>query len=88
LIIAFDEHRVSSNFKFGILLQKEGQVYFLKTLWNTFYYYVQTVPSIVEMCLYVQFTEEDILSNTEETQEFQEFLSILGETVKLQGFTG
>ncbi|XP_059922146.1 rap1 GTPase-activating protein 1 isoform X2 [Gadus macrocephalus] len=59
LIIAFDEHRVSSNFKFGILLQKEGQ-----------------------------FTEEDILSNTEETQEFQEFLSILGETVKLQGFTG
>ncbi|KAK0149704.1 Rap1 GTPase-activating protein 1 [Merluccius polli] len=59
LIIAFDEHRVSSNFKFGILFQKEGQI-----------------------------TEEDILSNTEESEEFQEFLSILGETVQLQGFTG
>lgn len=26
LITAFDEHRVSPNFKFGILCQKEGQV--------------------------------------------------------------
>lgn len=26
LITAFDEHRVSPNFKFGILYQKEGQV--------------------------------------------------------------
>ncbi len=33
-------------------------------------------------------TEEDILSNNEESEEFLEFLSILGQTVKLQGFTG
>uniref|UniRef100_A0A671WC28 Si:ch1073-90m23.1 n=1 Tax=Sparus aurata TaxID=8175 RepID=A0A671WC28_SPAAU len=59
LITAFDEHRVSPNFKFGILCQKDGQ-----------------------------FTEEDILSNNEESDEFKEFLSILGETVHLQGFTG
>ncbi|KAG5856297.1 hypothetical protein ANANG_G00006520 [Anguilla anguilla] len=59
LITAFDEHRVSQNFKFGVLYQKEGQL-----------------------------TEEDILSNNEESEEFQAFLSILGETVKLQGFTG
>lgn len=26
LITAFDEHRVSTNFKFGVLCQKEGQV--------------------------------------------------------------
>lgn len=26
LITAFDEHRVSPNFKFGVLYQKEGQV--------------------------------------------------------------
>lgn len=26
LITAFDEHRVSPNFKFGILYQKDGQV--------------------------------------------------------------
>ncbi|XP_048009570.1 rap1 GTPase-activating protein 1 isoform X2 [Megalobrama amblycephala] len=59
IIMAFDEHRVSQNFKFGVLYQREGQL-----------------------------TEEDILSNTEESEEFLEFLSILGQTVKLQGFTG
>ncbi|XP_010883253.2 rap1 GTPase-activating protein 2 isoform X1 [Esox lucius] len=59
LITAFDEHRVSQNFKFGVLYQREGQL-----------------------------TEEDILYNNEESEEFQEFLSILGETVTLQGFTG
>ncbi|XP_074540008.1 rap1 GTPase-activating protein 2 [Halichoeres trimaculatus] len=59
LITAFDEHRVSPNFKFGILYQKEGQL-----------------------------TEEDILSNNEESEEFKDFLSILGETIELQGFTG
>ncbi|XP_054638019.1 rap1 GTPase-activating protein 2 isoform X2 [Dunckerocampus dactyliophorus] len=59
LISAFDEHRVSSNFKFGVLYQKEDQ-----------------------------FTEEDILGNDEESEEFTEFLSILGDTVQLQGFTG
>ncbi|KAM7383309.1 hypothetical protein PAMP_002974 [Pampus punctatissimus] len=59
LITAFDEHRVSPNFKFGVLYQKAGQ-----------------------------FTEEDILSNDEESEEFKEFLSVLGETIQLQGFTG
>ncbi|TKS82218.1 Rap1 GTPase-activating protein 2 [Collichthys lucidus] len=59
LITAFDEHRVSPNFKFGILCQKDRQL-----------------------------TEEDILSNNEESEEFKEFLSILGETIQLQGFTG
>ncbi|XP_056901958.1 rap1 GTPase-activating protein 1 isoform X2 [Takifugu flavidus] len=59
LITAFDEHRVSLNFKFGILCQTEGQV-----------------------------SEEDILSNNGESEEFVEFLSVLGETVQLQGFTG
>uniref|UniRef100_A0A8C4DDF7 Rap-GAP domain-containing protein n=1 Tax=Dicentrarchus labrax TaxID=13489 RepID=A0A8C4DDF7_DICLA len=59
LITAFDEHRVSPNFKFGILYQKDRQ-----------------------------FTEEDILSNNDESEEFKEFLSILGETIQLQGFTG
>ncbi|XP_029476464.1 rap1 GTPase-activating protein 2-like isoform X2 [Oncorhynchus nerka] len=59
LITAFDEHRVSPNFKFGVLYQREGQL-----------------------------TEEDILCNNEESEEFQEFLSILGATVALQGFTG
>ncbi|XP_034409682.1 rap1 GTPase-activating protein 2 isoform X2 [Cyclopterus lumpus] len=59
LITTFDEHRVSPNFKFGILYQKNGQ-----------------------------FTEEDILSNTEESEEFKELLSILGETVGLRGFSG
>ncbi|KAM6968300.1 rap1 GTPase-activating protein 2 [Aplochiton taeniatus] len=59
LITAFDEHRVSQSFKFGVLYQKEGQL-----------------------------TEEDILCNNEESYEFKEFLSILGETVQLQGFKG
>ncbi|KAL7394057.1 hypothetical protein ABVT39_019884 [Epinephelus coioides] len=59
LITAFDEHRVSPNFKFGILYQKDGQ-----------------------------FTEEDILSNNEESEEFKELLSVLGETIQLQGFSG
>ncbi|KAL2084105.1 hypothetical protein ACEWY4_019623 [Coilia grayii] len=59
LIAAFDEHRVSHNFKFGVLYQKEGQL-----------------------------TEEDILSNDEESEEFLDFLSVLGQTVKLRGFTG
>lgn len=36
----------------------------------------------------LQVTEEDILSNNEESEEFAEFLSVLGETVQLQGFTG
>ncbi|KAG9276311.1 rap1 GTPase-activating protein 2-like [Astyanax mexicanus] len=59
LITTFDEHRMSQNFKFGVLYQKEGQL-----------------------------TEEDILSNNEESEEFKDFLSILGQTVKLRGFLG
>ncbi|XP_020783713.2 rap1 GTPase-activating protein 2 isoform X2 [Boleophthalmus pectinirostris] len=59
LIQTFDEHRVSPNFKFGVLYQKDKQL-----------------------------TEEEILSNNEESDEFKEFLSILGETIQLQGFTG
>ncbi|KAM9723969.1 rap1 GTPase-activating protein 2 [Menidia menidia] len=59
LITAFDEHRVSPNFKFGVLYQRDGQL-----------------------------TEADILSNNEESEEFNEFLSILGDTVQLQGFKG
>ncbi|XP_013868068.1 rap1 GTPase-activating protein 1, partial [Austrofundulus limnaeus] len=59
LITTFDEHRVSSNFKFGVLYQQEGQL-----------------------------TEEDILSNNEESDQFKDFLSVLGETVQLHGFTG
>ncbi|KAK7886924.1 hypothetical protein WMY93_026545 [Mugilogobius chulae] len=59
LIQTFDEHRVSPNFKFGVLYQKDKQL-----------------------------TEEDILSNNEESDEFKDFLSILGETIQLQGFTG
>ncbi|XP_077454702.1 rap1 GTPase-activating protein 1 isoform X2 [Stigmatopora argus] len=59
LISAFDEHRMSSNFKFGVLYQKDNQL-----------------------------TEEDMLSNDEESAEFTEFLSILGDTVQLHGFTG
>ncbi|KAM8870584.1 rap1 GTPase-activating protein 1 isoform 7-T7 [Spinachia spinachia] len=59
LIATFDEHRVSPNFKFGILYQKNGQL-----------------------------TEEDILCNTQESEEFKELLSILGETIQLQGFAG
>ncbi|XP_033959107.1 rap1 GTPase-activating protein 2 [Pseudochaenichthys georgianus] len=58
LITTFDEHRVSPNFKFGVLYQKDRQ-----------------------------FNEEDILSNNEESEEFKELLSILGETIQLQGFT-
>ncbi|XP_034030436.1 rap1 GTPase-activating protein 2 isoform X1 [Thalassophryne amazonica] len=59
LITAFDEHRVSPNFKFGVLYQKDRQL-----------------------------TEEDILCNSEESELFKEFLSILGDTIQLQGFTG
>ncbi|XP_076010960.1 rap1 GTPase-activating protein 2 [Genypterus blacodes] len=59
LITAFDEHRVSPNFKFGILYQKDGQL-----------------------------SEEDILGNNEESGDFKDFLSILGETIPLQGFSG
>ncbi|XP_054869498.1 rap1 GTPase-activating protein 1 [Amphiprion ocellaris] len=58
LITTFDEHRVSPNFKFGVLYQKDGQL-----------------------------TEEEILSNNQESEEFKEFLSVLGETIQLQGFT-
>ncbi|KAK1795491.1 hypothetical protein P4O66_010661, partial [Electrophorus voltai] len=59
LITAFDQHRVSHTFKFGVLYQREGQL-----------------------------TEEEILSNSEESEEFKDFLCILGQTVKLRGFTG
>ncbi|KAG7271557.1 hypothetical protein CRUP_027831 [Coryphaenoides rupestris] len=41
-----------------------------------------------EVVSYLKITEEDILSNTRESEEFQDFLSILGETVQLQGFMG
>uniref|UniRef100_W5MP53 Si:ch1073-90m23.1 n=1 Tax=Lepisosteus oculatus TaxID=7918 RepID=W5MP53_LEPOC len=59
LIAAFDEHRISENFKFGVLYQREGQL-----------------------------SEEAILGNCEESEEFLDFLSIMGETVSLSGFTG
>uniref|UniRef100_A0A8C5D885 Rap1 GTPase-activating protein 2-like n=1 Tax=Gouania willdenowi TaxID=441366 RepID=A0A8C5D885_GOUWI len=59
LITTFDEHRVSPNFKFGVLYQRDGQL-----------------------------TEEDILGNNQESQEFKDFLSVLGGTVQLHGFTG
>lgn len=45
-------------------------------------------PFLKTTSVSLQFTEEDILSNNEESEEFTEFLSILGETIQLQGFTG
>ncbi|MCJ8728062.1 hypothetical protein PDJAM_G00000160 [Pangasius djambal] len=45
----------------------------------------QNFPTAVELA---KLTEEDILSNNEESEEFKHFLSILGQTVKLRGFTG
>uniref|UniRef100_A0A3B4A8H6 Rap-GAP domain-containing protein n=1 Tax=Periophthalmus magnuspinnatus TaxID=409849 RepID=A0A3B4A8H6_9GOBI len=59
LIVNFDEHEVNSTFKFGVILQRFGQV-----------------------------TEEELFSNTEETEAFTEFLSLIGHTVKLQDFSG
>ncbi|XP_055082610.1 rap1 GTPase-activating protein 2-like [Periophthalmus magnuspinnatus] len=59
LIVNFDEHEVNSTFKFGVILQRFGQV-----------------------------TEEELFSNTEETEAFTEFLSLIGHIVKLQDFSG
>ncbi|XP_055004996.1 rap1 GTPase-activating protein 2-like [Boleophthalmus pectinirostris] len=59
LIVNFDEHEVNSTFKFGVILQRFGQV-----------------------------TEEELFSNTEETEAFKEFLSLIGHTVELQDFSG
>jgi len=88
LITTFDEHRVSPNFKFGILYQKNRQVRHCAIIemievWR----HIITTPTQTTS-ISLQFTEEDILSNTEESEEFKELLSLLGETVRLQGFSG
>ncbi|KAJ7422356.1 Rap1 GTPase-activating protein 1 [Willisornis vidua] len=59
LIVAFDEHVISNNFKFGVIYQKPGQT-----------------------------TEEEVFSNTVESQGFLEFLDFLGDKIKLQDFRG
>ncbi|KAF7241154.1 Rap1 GTPase-activating protein 1 [Varanus komodoensis] len=59
LIVAFDEHVISNNFKFGVIYQKTGQT-----------------------------TEEEVFSNTEESQGFLEFLDLLGDRIQLQDFRG
>ncbi|NWX27624.1 RPGP1 protein, partial [Notiomystis cincta] len=59
LIVAFDEHVISNNFKFGIIYQKPGQT-----------------------------TEEEVFSNTVESQGFLEFLDFLGDKIQLQDFRG
>ncbi|KAK7880221.1 hypothetical protein WMY93_033104, partial [Mugilogobius chulae] len=59
LILNFDQHEVNHTFKFGVILQRSGQV-----------------------------TEEQMFSNTEEPAAFSHFLSLLGQTVELQDFSG
>ncbi|XP_059349516.1 rap1 GTPase-activating protein 1-like isoform X3 [Ammospiza nelsoni] len=59
LIVAFDEHVISNNFKFGVIYQKPGQT-----------------------------TEEEVFSNTVESQGFLEFLDFLGDKIQLQDFRG
>lgn len=59
LIAAYDEHQLVTNFKFGVLYQKFGQI-----------------------------VEEELFSNNEISPEFEEFLSILGEKIKLKDHKG
>ncbi|KAM7065052.1 rap1 GTPase-activating protein 1-like isoform 8-T10 [Acridotheres tristis] len=59
LIVAFDEHVINNNFKFGVIYQKPGQT-----------------------------TEEEVFSNTVESQGFLEFLDFLGDKIQLQDFRG
>ena len=40
----------------------------------------------IEREVYLQYTEEDILSNNDPSAAFQDFLSVLGDTVRLKGF--
>jgi RAP1 GTPase activating protein 1 len=59
LIASYDEHLHVTNFKFGVLYQKYGQI-----------------------------IEEELFCNNETTSEFDEFLDIMGDRVKLREHKG
>ena len=57
LIVQYDEHVLTTTYKFGVIYQKGGQT-----------------------------TEEELFGNAVGSPAFDEFLSIIGDTVDLQGF--
>nr|XP_034976139.1 rap1 GTPase-activating protein 1 isoform X4 [Zootoca vivipara] len=82
LIVTFDEHVISNNFKFGVIYQKLGQ----NLNWS-FFRTCRLHSSSQHPGLKLT-SEEELFSTTEESPAFVEFLEFLGQKVKLQDFKG
>lgn len=89
LIVTFDEHVISNNFKFGVIYQKFAQVrsplsVLIPGLLNLYYLWVCEL----KMFSVLQTSEEELFGNNEESPAFVEFLEFLGEKIELHDFKG
>ncbi|TNN40769.1 Rap1 GTPase-activating protein 1 [Liparis tanakae] len=73
LIVSFDEHVISNNFKFGVIYQKFGQVSDTRRHRGSPFNYT---------------SEEELFGNMEESPSFVEFYEFLGHKIELHDFRG
>lgn len=91
LIVTFDEHVISNNFKFGVIYQKFGQVsldlkFLILTTHSSLSLGLPPVPSF--LLFPSQTSEEELFGNMEESPAFVEFLEFLGHKIELHDFKG
>lgn len=89
LIVTFDEHVISNNFKFGVIYQKFGQVSALHRCCGCLLLWKSRV-ALPENAFssFMQTSEEELFGNMEESPAFVEFLEFLGHKIELHDFKG
>lgn len=90
LIVTFDEHVISNNFKFGVIYQKFGQVSALQRCRCLSFCFWSHVSLLLKMSFssFMQTSEEELFGNMEESPAFVEFLEFLGHKIELHDFKG
>ncbi|XP_029682291.1 rap1 GTPase-activating protein 1 isoform X2 [Takifugu rubripes] len=91
LIVTFDEHVLSNNFKFGIIYQKFGQVSGVLVISLLSKFKSGLSPPKKNLFLTpssMQTAEEELFGNMEESPAFVEFLEFLGNRIELHDFKG
>lgn len=88
LIVTFDEHVISNNFKFGVIYQKFGQVSALQWCCCSLFQLLKSLFLKILFASSLQTSEEELFGNMEESPAFVEFLEFLGHKIELHDFKG
>lgn len=85
MVTKFDDLSINKNFKFGVIYMKKGQVNNALKFGVCKY---NDVELINPLQINQKITEEELFSNQEHSEAFDNFLNLLGNRIKLKDFKG